>query len=336
MDKERSASKTEFDIVNNWEYQDRIYVSILCTTFNQQEYVRDAIESFLIQETKYRFEIIIHDDASTDLTPEILMEYKERYPSIIKLITQCTNQYSINRHIPFRTCVEASRGDFLALCEGDDYWITKDKIDKQIKALLNNSQVNFVITRGYSLFPNGERRLFNDLGEKKLDLDFCQSIVGPEKDFYPTASFFFRKSILDEIPEWLFNIAPVGDYYVQLFASYRNGLIYLPDKSIVYRKEAVGSYNSTTKIKQRIADDLSRIYCKEKIMSNIKFSTKERKCFRERIFKFQISILKNRFRQSDFLLVILQIVIMASKTPDLLLRLGVYRLTKKLNNNMSD
>ena len=96
------APEREAEITKHWKYTDKVYTSVICITFNQDIYIRDAIDSFLAQVTEYKFEIIIHDDVSTDKTREILKEYQQKYPSIIKLILQETNQFSININMPFK------------------------------------------------------------------------------------------------------------------------------------------------------------------------------------------------------------------------------------------
>ena len=103
-------------------------VIVICATNNQENYIRDAIESFLMQETDFPFEIIIHDDASTDNTPGIIKEYHSRYPEIIKPIIQKENQYSKGGFKPSVYAAEYSNGKYLALCEGDDYWINNNKL----------------------------------------------------------------------------------------------------------------------------------------------------------------------------------------------------------------
>ena len=69
-------------------------VSIVCITYNHEQYIRKALDSFLMQKTKFKFEVIVHDDASTDKTTDIIREYAEKYPDIIHPIIQKDNQYS--------------------------------------------------------------------------------------------------------------------------------------------------------------------------------------------------------------------------------------------------
>ncbi|HIF9430774.1 TPA: glycosyltransferase [Photobacterium damselae] len=236
------APINECDIKKHWKYTDKIYISCVCITFNQKDYIRDAIDSFLAQETDYCFEIILHDDVSTDGTRDILLEYKNKYPSIIKLVFQDENQYSQGKRIA-PLAVEYADGEYIALCEGDDFWVDKHKLQKQIVELENNKNINLVISKAISLYPDSTTCDFCDLGNERKIIPFEECILGPKKDFFPTASFFLRKKIFDELPDWFYTDAPVGDYYIQLLAAKYNGVIYLPEATTVYRRYAVGSWS---------------------------------------------------------------------------------------------
>ncbi|MCD4621429.1 glycosyltransferase, partial [Proteus mirabilis] len=110
----------ESDIQKYWIHHDKIYISCICTTYNQDKYIEDTLNGMLAQKCDFKFEIIVHDDLSTDNTREILFKYKEKYPSIIKLILQNENQYQKKKKI-FPLAIEQASGDFIALCEGDDF-----------------------------------------------------------------------------------------------------------------------------------------------------------------------------------------------------------------------
>jgi glycosyltransferase involved in cell wall biosynthesis len=106
-------------------------VSIWCITYNHVNFIRDAIEGFLMQETTFPVEILIHDDASTDGTADIVREYQAKYPQLLRTVLQNTNQWSQGNK-PWRFLNPLVRGDFVALCEGDDFWITNSKLQKQV------------------------------------------------------------------------------------------------------------------------------------------------------------------------------------------------------------
>lgn len=116
-------------------------VSICSITYNHAPYIRQCLDGFLMQKTKFRYEIIIHDDASTDGTTEIIKEYAEKHPDLITPIFQKENQYSkgIRGMFP-RFCFPHAKGKYIALCEGDDYWTDPLKLQKQVDFLEANPE----------------------------------------------------------------------------------------------------------------------------------------------------------------------------------------------------
>lgn len=115
-----------------------ILLSIICNAYNHEKYIEKTLEGFLMQKAKFHFEVLIHDDASTDSTATIIKKYEQKYPDIIKPIYQIENQYS--KHIPITSTYQYPRakGKYLAFCEGDDYWIDENKLQKQIDFLEHN------------------------------------------------------------------------------------------------------------------------------------------------------------------------------------------------------
>jgi glycosyltransferase involved in cell wall biosynthesis len=115
-------------------------VSIWCITYNHANFIRDAIEGFLMQETTFPVEIFVHDDASTDGTAEIVKEYAEKYPQLFWMVLQKENQWSKgNRGILFDYLAN-QRGELIAFCEGDDCWTSRQKLQKQVEMLLRDHQ----------------------------------------------------------------------------------------------------------------------------------------------------------------------------------------------------
>ena len=112
-----------------------LMVTIRCLTYNHEPYIRQCLDGFVMQKTNFRFEAIVHDDASTDGTAIIIREYAEKYPDIIRPIYETENQYSKHDGSIRRIMDAHTHGKYVALCEGDDYWIDPYKLQKQVDFL---------------------------------------------------------------------------------------------------------------------------------------------------------------------------------------------------------
>lgn len=296
---------TQEEIMYSWGNKEKVLVSIVCVTYNHEPYIEDAIKGFLMQETDFAFEIIIHDDASTDGTASIVRQYKKQYPNIIKPIYQIENQYSKGGFKPSPYAATFAQGEFIALCEGDDFWLDKSKLQKQFLGLAKNSKLNLVISKAIALYPNGEICDFCDLGSNEKIIPFKDCIIGPVNDFFPTASFFFRRTVFDELPNWFYSEAPVGDYYIQLFASKNNGALYLPHPTTVYRKNTIGSYNATSNHATCVLHDSKRIECKLKVLNSMDLSPTEKKALKLRILRFRLSLLSHLRAEKKYIISIM-------------------------------
>ena len=122
-------------------------VSIYSLAYNHENSVRECLEGFLMQETTFPVEILIHDDASTDNTTNIIREYQAKYPRLIKPIYQTENQYSKGKGPPSILRYPGTRGKYLAICEGDDYWTSPRKLQQQVDFLDGNNEYTFCWTR---------------------------------------------------------------------------------------------------------------------------------------------------------------------------------------------
>ncbi|WP_281234394.1 glycosyltransferase family 2 protein [Flavobacterium gelatinilyticum] len=188
--------KDQNKIVSNWiNNESQPLVSIICTTFNHGDFIGETLKGFLIQETNFSFEIIVHDDASNDNTAAVIQEYADKYPLIIKPILQKENQYSQKVNIWSEITFPISRGKYIALCEGDDYWIDKQKLQKQVDFLENNSQ--YVITWTDYLIKKGSELEATDFKEtlsSVYTVDF-NTIFNPYCTY--TLTSVFRKESVD-------------------------------------------------------------------------------------------------------------------------------------------
>jgi len=125
---------TEQEIMERWDIRSKPVVSICSATYNHENFISEAIDSFLMQKTDFPFEILIRDDCSTDKTVEIIRDYAKRYPNIIKPIFEVENQY-VKGQRPMPALFEKAVGKYIAMCEGDDYWGDTLKLQKQVDFL---------------------------------------------------------------------------------------------------------------------------------------------------------------------------------------------------------
>jgi len=131
-----------------------LMVTIVCLAFNHESYIRNCLDGFVMQKTNFRFEAFVHDDASTDGTAAVIREYAEKYPDIIKPYYETENQYSKGLTSFSRIINEHIHGKYVAFCEGDDYWISSNKLQLQVDYLQNNPECGMCYTDFNILFQN--------------------------------------------------------------------------------------------------------------------------------------------------------------------------------------
>lgn len=128
---------------------DKPLVVVRCITYNHESYIRECLDGFIMQQTNFKFIVIIHDDASTDGTPAIIKEYADKYPHIIKPIYQVQNQYSKKNGSITRILANACNktgAKYIAFCEGDDYWIDPLKLQRQVDYMNRNPKCGLSYT----------------------------------------------------------------------------------------------------------------------------------------------------------------------------------------------
>lgn len=218
-------------------------VSIWCPTYNNKEYIRDAIEGFLAQKTTFSYEIVIHDDASTDGTTEILREYEREYPNLIKVIYQKENIFhrKDRRDILNDIMKKELKGKYVALCEGDDYWTNSNKLQMQVDYLETHEKCVMVVHNNLREdCETGEKSLQNDTTKSGVVSE--KSIILFEEPTFQTASYVMLKEIA--ILEGFFKECGVGDYPMKLEALTKGYIYYFEDVMSVYRYKGKNSWTS--------------------------------------------------------------------------------------------
>ncbi|MDK3077762.1 glycosyltransferase family 2 protein [Enterobacter hormaechei] len=228
-------------IQKTWQ-DSEIKVSICCITYNHEKYIATAIESFLSQQTNFAFEILIGEDKGTDNTLTIINEYRDKFPGIVKVITSDKN-LGANGNI--RNVISHAQGCYIAFCEGDDYWIDPNKIQKQYDAMILSPDVNFCFHPAYAIHPDGSKVKRFDKGDLVRRFS-VEDVLNTNGQFSPTSSYMFKKEVVASLPAWFEN-APVGDLFIELYAMKDADGLYLPSPMSVYRLFAENSWSSAIK-----------------------------------------------------------------------------------------
>jgi len=192
-------------------------VSICCVTYNHAGYIEKALRSFLKQHTNFQYEILIHDDCSTDGTEQIILHYQNMYPNIIKVYTEKENQFSQgSRKMFFRYLFPYAKWKYIALCEGDDYWIDSEKLQKQYDFMEKNLDYSVITNKSICIDKKGKmlKKYSGPNVKTDCDLGFYDEV----NCLPPTASTFFDKRKIDgQIPDWFFEKCDEsGDYVMHM------------------------------------------------------------------------------------------------------------------------
>lgn len=209
-------------------------VSVICCAYNQESYIRECIDGLVNQDTSFRYEIIIHDDASADGTADIIREYHQKYPDLIRPICQRENQYSRKTGILKTFVYPRLKGKYVAICEGDDYWTDPKKLQKQVEVLEAEPH--------YSMCSTACDRHVQETGETSAFFPSVQRILSWEnllkKNCIANLTTLVRTEYLVEynrdvsptMPSF-----PMGDYPMWLFMASKGPVIQLADNTATYR-----------------------------------------------------------------------------------------------------
>ena len=226
-------------------------ISICCTTYNHELYIAEAIDGFLMQETDFPFEILIRDDCSTDGTDEIVKQYADRYPNLIKPVFEKENQYSKGvKAMP--VLLKKALGKYIALCEGDDYWSDPFKLCIQIEKMADQPKCNMSFHPAKEMSDDAIGKTIASHSNKDMVFTTSEIILGGG-EFCPTASLIFIKKSILNLPDWFYTEAPVADHYLQIFGSLNGGALFINRNMSIYRTGHPGSWISAMMERDRIS-----------------------------------------------------------------------------------
>ena len=196
-------------------------VSVLCAAYNHEEYLRQTLDSFLNQKTDFPFEVLVNDDASTDSTGDIIREYAARYPEIIRPFYQKENLYSRRINLYDVVFFPACRGEYIAVCEGDDYWNDPEKLQLQVNWLDAHPEYSACVHNSIGRFTDQpDKVLFAQDGDR--DIPFEQVVQGMSHAYH-TSSILARREFILNPPDYR-DVAYHQGYFTDYAVGVRLGL----------------------------------------------------------------------------------------------------------------
>ena len=210
-------------------------MSICMMTYNHEDFIGKAIESVMMQNTNFNFELVIGEDFSTDKTRKICENYREIHGNKIKLLESSRN---IGMVPNFLRTINECESKYVALLEGDDYWINPLKLQIQFDALERDKSISFVAHEAFVFSRIDDLKKVNYFTSFKKNSYFSISDILSEW-LFPTASIVFRKELLI-IPDWFINIRN-WDWVIQILLASKKHGYYIDEPMSIYRKHLGGN-----------------------------------------------------------------------------------------------
>lgn len=218
----------------------QVMVSVCCLVYNHEKYLRQCLDGFIMQKTNFKFEVLIHDDASTDHSADIIREYERKYPDIIKPIYQTENQYSKGVPISMTYQYPRAKGRYVAFCEGDDCWTSPYKLQRQYQYMEQHPNVGLCVHEAVSCNALNNSYAFVTREKSERDYSVNEVILGGG-GIFATNSSFFRRENLQRMPS-CFNMSGMGDFQLFVYNTICGGCHYFPDVMSLYNSHVSGSF----------------------------------------------------------------------------------------------
>ena len=320
-----------------------VLVSINCITYNQEDYIGDAIESFLMQITDFDYEILIGEDCSSDNTKKVVDEYVGKHPDKIKIITSDQN---VGARKNSQRLIDNSQGKYIAECEGDDYWIDPYKLQKQVDYMEEHPECTLCLHAAEIIkAPN---RKIGRVHKPYNGNTICsmKDIISRGGGFCATASLIYPKKLMENPPDFYVN-APVGDYPMQMLLASHGYAYYMNDCMAVYRSGVEGSWNkrmiSGGNVRQKIIqvnEGLVQLLDGFNKYTNNKYSGEIERYMQK--IKYEISVLKRVGKEQNnsgfrnyswwYKSKVRMKIVFRCNFPAIFLMLADYKATKRVKN----
>ena len=230
-----------------------VKATVLVMTYNHAAFVGQALDSVLEQQVDFPFEIVISEDRSTDDTRAIVIDYQERYPQLIRLLL---SERNIRSNAVVRRGIEAARGEYIALLDGDDYWISPHKLQKQIDFLDRHPECAMCFHNAVSVDQSGALLPGRPTWTPQDHPRFSTLEDIWMGNFIATCTTMFRRQTLREIPAWYDGMFPITDWPLHILSAEHGMIGYIEDTMGAYRQHAGGFYTPLSEA-QKLASTLA-------------------------------------------------------------------------------
>lgn len=218
-------------------------------TYNHEKFIREAIESVLMQKTNFDYELVIGEDCSTDTTRQVCLDYQQKYPNKIKLLLPEKN---LGMMPNFIATLKACQGKYIALCEGDDYWTDENKLQKQVDFLETNTEYVICFHNSLELFETNPSKIFYYCSKNQKQVSTLVDLL--YRNYIPTCSVIFKNNLFENFPSW-FNKLGMGDWSLHIINAQYGKIKYITEVMGVHRVHEGGVW-SRRKQSQNLLDML--------------------------------------------------------------------------------
>ncbi len=219
-------------------------VSVLLTTYNHENYIAQALDSVLMQETDFNCEVVVLEDCSADATQDILRTYQRKYPDKIRLRLAERNQHS---NKAFAEEFQASPSPYIAMLDGDDYWTSPRKLQTQVEFLRGHPECALCFHNALRIYEDGSRvpLRHNSAGQKRISVleDIWQG------NFIAGSAAMLRKDVLGQFPDWFYDL-PYGDWPLYILCAQHGKIGYIDEIFGLYRIHSGGVWSRLDPIKK--------------------------------------------------------------------------------------
>src|ERR1700720_1004037 len=224
-------------------------VSVLITTYNHEKYIGQTIDSVLMQQVNFDYEIVIGEDCSTDRTREIVLDYQSRHPDKIRVLlrervdAERERALGLGGKTNFVKALESCRGQYVALLDGDDYWLDPYKLQKQAEFLDTHSECSICFHDVLVVREDGDQEPERFCDPNQKEISTIEDLL--EGNFIQTCSTMYRQGLFDVFPDWFYT-SKVGDWPLHIMNARRGKVGYLNKVMAAYRVHPESVWSSRT------------------------------------------------------------------------------------------